>query len=118
MRIFAMLFEDFAKFAKRRCRGPAPRMLIRTRKSAGQRHYMVRRAAYGDLLESKEGCDSFDLVADRICERRNSTVGETGTAPIGGARRIHVGEDLELIAQSHRRLVLDSHRSGALSSAG
>ena len=58
-------------------------------------------------LESEDGGDGFCLVADGICERCNSAVGQPGTELIGRTGRVHMRDDVHLVAQRDRRLVFD-----------
>src|SRR3954447_28973 len=74
-------------------------------RTAGQRGFnrtLVR-------LESEERRDGFGLVADRICERCNSTVNQAGPELLRRTGGVKVGDDLQLVAQPHRRLVFYGH---------
>src|SRR4029079_5020786 len=59
--------------------------------------------------EGEDRCDGFGLVADRICERSNSAVRQLSAELLGRSGRVHVRNDLQLVPERHRSVVLDRH---------
>src|SRR5207237_9970147 len=69
-------------------------------------------------LKREDRREGLGLVADGICERSNSAVDQSGAEAIGRAGRVHVRDDLQLVAQRHRGIVLDGYSQRRLEQSG